>query len=267
MMRRTLTACALCLAAGLASAGATPEAPPVPAVLQASDAEVKRLNDDLQKALGDKNDELIAKALEQLESLRSDSFVPAIRNGMKSTNPAVLAASVRAAASYEMKDLEKDVRKLLHSKPPKDDKIGFYGEVGSAAIDYLTRLGLSGEDATVVDGYLTPLVALGDERRVAASWAPDLMRASIHYIGKFKVKHGVPLLVDLIAEPEPKPMPAGARGTPPPAPPQAYWDARIKLWQRSESWIRWALKETTGQEFRSAREWAAWLKDNKKDYR
>lgn len=268
MLRRTLIVASVCLAAGLSFAGATAEAPPVPAVLQASDVEVKRLTEDLQKALTDKNDELIAKAIEQMETLRHESFAPAIRNGMKATSPSVLAASIRAAAAYEMKDYEKDVRKLLHAKPPKDDRIGLYGEVGAASIDYLTRLGLSGEDTTVIDTYLTPLVAPMDERRVSASWAIDLLRASIHYIGKFKVKHGVPLLVDLIAEPEPKAASSTTRGAnPPPAPPQAYWDARIKLWQKSESWTRWALKEATGQEFRSAREWAAWLKENKKDYR
>jgi hypothetical protein len=267
MLRRTLTGACVCLAAGLSLAGATAEVPPVPAVLQASDAEVKRLDEDLQKAVADKNDELLAKAIEQMESLRNESFLPAIRSGMKSSNPAVLAASIRAAASYEVKDLEKDVRKILHTKPAKDDHVGLLGEVGSAAIDYLTRLGVSGEDSTVIEGYLTPLVAPMDERRVGASWAADLMRASVHYIGKFKVKRGVPILVDLIAEPEPKALSGGARGSAPPAPPQAYWDARIKLWQKSEGWIRWALKETTGQEFRSAREWAAWLKDNRKDYR
>jgi hypothetical protein len=267
MLKRLLVSIGLVVAAGFAFAGATAEAPPVPAVLQASETETKKLSEDLQKALGDKNDELLAKAIEQMESLRSDTFAPAIRNAMKSANPAVLAAAMRAAAAYEMKDLEKDVRKILHAKPPKDDHVGLYGEAGAAAIDYLTRLGMSGEDATVVDGFLAPLVVPMDERRVSASWAADLMRASIHYIGKFKVKHGVPLLVELIAEPEPKAMTASARGTAPPAPPQAYWDARIKLWQKSESWVRWALKETTGQEFRSAREWAAWLKENKKDYR
>src|SRR5882724_4014402 len=201
MLKKMLTAAGLCLAAALSFAGATAEAPPVPAVLQASDAEVKKLNEDLQKALTDKNDELLAKALEQMESLKSDTFAPAIRNAMQSANPSVLAAAMRAAAAYEMKDLEKDVRKQLHAKPPKDDHIGLYGEVGAASIDYLTRLGMAGEDATVVDTFLTPLVAPMDERRVSASWALDLLRASIHYIGKNKVKHGVPLLVDLIAEP------------------------------------------------------------------
>jgi hypothetical protein len=268
MLRRTLTALGFCLAASLALAGATPEEPAVPAVLQASDAEVKKLTEDVQKAVADKNDELLVKAIEQMETLRHDSFAPSIRAGLKSPNPAVLAASIRAAAAYEMKDIEKDIHKWLRAKPPKDDKVGLAGEVGAASIDYLTRLGLGGEDVTVVDSYLTPLVAPMDERRVGASWAADLMRASIHYIGKFKVKHGVPLLVELIAEPEPKAPSAGARGgAAPPAPPQSYWDARIKLWQKSESWVRWALKETTGQEFRSAREWAAWLKENGLDYR
>jgi hypothetical protein len=267
MLKRLPIVVGLCLAAALAFAGATAEAPPVPAVLQASEAEVKKLNEDLQKALTDKNDELLAKALEQMESLKSDTFAPAIRNAMKSANTAVLAAAIRAASAYEMKDLEKDVRKQLHAKPAKDDHVGLCGEVGAASIDYITRLGMAGEDATVVDNYLAPLVTPMDERRVTASWALDLLRASIAYIGKNKVKHGVPLLVDLVAEPEPKVMTAGARGTPPPAPPQAYWDARVKLWQKSESWVRWALKETTGQEFRSAREWAAWLKENRKDYR
>src|SRR5262245_60133856 len=120
MLRRTLMGIGLCLAAGLALAGATPEEPQVPAVLQASDAEVKKLTEDVQKAVTDKNDELLAKALEQMETLRHDSFAASIKAGLKSSNPAVLAASIRAAAAYEMKDVEKDVRKWLRAKPPKD---------------------------------------------------------------------------------------------------------------------------------------------------
>lgn len=272
MMRRTLVAASLALSAALALAGSTPEVPPTPAVLQASDAEVKKCTDDLEKAFTEKDDELTAKALEEIETLRHDGFVPYIRRGLKSNAPAVIAASYRAAAAHEIKDIEKDVRKRLKLKPPKPgdkgapDNTGLAGEVGSAAIDYLNRMGLAGDEGVILEEYLIPLTTatMGDERRVKASWAQDLMRASIHYLGRNKYKLAVPHLIELVAEPQPKPIAAGKPDTNP-APP--YWQARVKLWHASEGWVRWALKEITGQEFRSPREWEAWLKENRKDYK
>src|SRR6185436_2934058 len=119
-----------------------------------------------------------------------------------------------------------------------------------AAIDYLARLGFGGEENVIVDEYLVPLFAFGmDDKRVSASWAKDLVRASVHYVGKFKGKHAVEQLVEMVGEPKPA---------------EPYWKARNKLWAASESWVRWALKEITGQDFRSPRDWEAWFKQNKK---
>jgi hypothetical protein len=257
--------------ASLCFAGSAPEVPPVPAVLPAKPEEVKKTTDDAQKALADKNDEAFAKALGDMEGLSSDAFAPFIKSGLKSTDPAVLAASLRAAAANGVKDVEKDVRKLLHAKPKKPEKgdkdqTGMAGEVGAAAIDYLARLDFTGEEAIVLDEYLVPLFTptFGDDRRVAAPWAKDLLRASVHYIGKAKYKHAVPQLVEMVGEPQPKPIAPGKADT---NPPEAYWRARTKLWQASEGWVRWALKEITGQEYKSLREWEAWLKANKKEYK
>jgi len=258
----------LVFAAALAYAASNAAQPPTPAVLQASEAEVKKLTEEVGKAVADKDDALLAKSLAEMETLRNDAFVPMIRNGMKSAVPSVVAASLRAAASHEVKDLEKDVRKLLHQKPPKRDKdpTGMAGEVGAAAIDYLVRLEIGGEEVTVVDDYATMLITptYGDANRIKAPWAQDLLRASVHYIGKFKVKHGVPVLIDLLYVPEKKPQQAGKAN---PNPPDAWFEERTKLLQVSESWVRWALKETTGQEFRSNREWEAWLRLKKKEYK
>lgn len=259
MPRRTLIPLFLAAAAALALAGSNPEKPPVPAVLVPSDQELKQVTEDVQKAAGEKNDELLAKALEEMETLRHESFVPYVRNGLKSTDTAVLAASLRAAASQEMKDVEKDVRKLLHTKPAKKDGTGLSGEVGAAAIDYLIRMDVAGEESAVLDDFLAPLLA--DERRVKASWGVDLMRASLHYLGKSKMKRAVPFLIELVPEPQPK------NPNDPKNPPATYWQERVKLWHKSEGWARWALKEITGKEFRSYREWDAWLKENKKDFK
>jgi hypothetical protein len=268
MLRRTITALSLALLAAGTLAGSKPEVPPVPAVLQPSEQELKRVTEDVQKATADKNDELMAKAIGDMEGLRHESFVPFIRAGAKSANPAVLAASLRAAATHELKDMEKEVRKLLHARPPKKsdkDNTGLAGETGAAAIDYLLRLDMGGEEGTVLDDWLEPLITptFGDERRLTASWSQDLLRACIHYEGKFKAKRAVPTLIDLIGVPEKKPMHDGKN----PNPSDAWFTAREKLWRASEGWVRWALKEITGQEMRSAREWEAWLKVNKKDYK
>ena len=268
MMRRTIAVLSLVLMAAATLAGGKPEAPPVPAVLQPTAEELKRVTEDVQKATADKNDELLARAIGDMVSLRHESFVPFIRAGAKSAGPEVVAASLRAAATHELKDLEKDVRKLLHAKPPKKsdkDNTGLAGETGSAAIDYLVRLDMGGEEGTVLDDWLVPMLTptFGDERRLTASWSQDLLRASIHYVGKFKSKRAVPTLIDLIAVPEKKPMHDGKN----PNPSDAWFTAREKLWRVSEGWVRWALKEITGQELRSSREWEAWFKMNKKDYK
>lgn len=259
MLRRTLIAAFLAVAAAVSLAGSKPEVPPVPAVLEPSVEELKRVTDDVEKAVAEKNDELLAKAIEEMETLRHESFAAVIRKGLKSSDSSVLAASLRAAASQDMKDVEKDVRKLLKSKPSKKDGTGLTGEIGAAAIDYLVRLDFAGEEATVLDDFLVPLLA--DERRVRASWGVDLVRASLHYLGKRKYKRAVPLLIELVPEPQPK------NPNDPKNPPASYWQERVKLWHKSEGWARWALKEITGQEFRSYREWDAWLKENKKDFK
>jgi hypothetical protein len=268
MLRRTITALSLALLAAASLAGSKPEAPPVPAVLQPSEQELKRVTEDVQKATADKNDELLARAMGDMVSLRHESFVPFIRAGAKSASPEVVAASLRAAATHELKDMEKDVRKILHAAAPKKsdkDNTGLAGEKGSAAIDYLVRLEIGGEESTVLDDWLVPMLTptFGDDRRLTASWSQDLLRASIHYVGKFKSKRAVPTLIDLIAVPEKKPMHDGKN----PNPSDAWFTAREKLWRASEGWARWALKEITGQEFRLQREWEAWLRLNKKDYK
>jgi hypothetical protein len=259
MLRPTLIAGLLAAAAAVSLAGSKPETPPVPVVLEPSAEELKRVTEDVQKASAEKNDELFAKALEEMETLRHESFVPFVRTGLKSGDSGVLSAALRAAAAQDMKDVEKDVRKLLKAKPAKKDGTGLTGEVGAAAIDYLIRLDVKGEESTVLDDFLTPLLA--DERRIRASWGVDLMRASLHYLGKAKMKRAVPLLIELVPEPQPK------NPNDPKNPPASYWQERIKLWHKSEGWARWALKEITGQEFRSYREWDAWLKENKKDFK
>lgn len=259
MLRRTIAAISLVILAAATLAGSKPEVPPVPAVLQPSPEELKRVTEDVQKAVADKNDELIAKAIGDMESLRHESFVPFIRTALKSSEPPVRAAALRAAATHELRDLEKDVRKILRAKPDKKDGVGLNGRVGAAAIDYLVRLDMGGEGATVLEEYLEVLFA--DERRMGASFAPDLLRASVHYLGKTKYKRSVAMLIDLVDRPEPKDP------NDPKNPGESYWKARVKLWQQSEGWVRWALKEITGQEMRSAREWEAWFKENKKEYK
>lgn len=266
-MSRLRSALALVLvlsASGLAGGGA--DAPPVPPVLEPTPEEVKTISADLDKSFADKNDELIAVNLEKLEGLKNDAFAKYVRDGLKSSTPAVKAAAIRAAATYEMKDVEKDVRKLLHVKPAKkgDDPVESGGEVAAASIDYLARMNMGGEEATVLDDWLGPLFEFfHDDKRVGTSWALDLVRSSVHYLGKFKAKRAVPKLVELVGEP--KHQPPGARGDI--NPPEPYWKARQIIWNKSGNWARWALKEITGQQFQSAQEWEAWLKMNKKDFK
>lgn len=266
MLRNAVFVCVLALFAAFAAAGSNPEVPPVPPVIQAKDEEVKKVLEEFDKAVSEKSAENQGKALGEMESLRHDSFIPAIRTGLKSAESGVLAAAIRAAATHGLKDFEKDARKLLHAKPTKKETSGMAGEVGAACIDYLVRLDFAGEEETVLESHLRELYssAVTDDRRVGAPWARDLVRASVHYLGKAKYKLAVPTLVEMVGEPQPKPIPPGKPDT---NPPPIYWKSRVKLWQASESWVRWALKEITGQSFASPREWEAWLKQNKKDFK
>ena len=238
----------------------SPEEPPLPVALRPSEDEVKKLNDATAKAETEKDDALLAQAMREMELLRHDTFVPAIRRAIKSDTPEVAAAAIRAAASHQLKDVEKDLRKYVRakSKPKKDEKAST-GAMAAAAIDYLVRLDFEGDEEAVLEEHLKPLLA--DERRMKASWGRDMIRASVHYLGKRKYKPAVPFLIELIPQPEPKDVNADTN------PPVSYWEARHKLWQASEGWVRWALKETTGQEFRQYREWEAWVRQNKKDFK
>ena len=92
------------------------------------------------------------------------------------------------------------------------------------------------------------------------SWGKDLVRASVLYFGKTKYKPAVPYIVaEVLREPVPRDV------NDPKNPPANYWEARHKIWNDAEGWARWALKEITGEQFRSVREWEAWVELNKKD--
>lgn len=256
MPRPAKLALVLLLAAS-ALAGVTPEKPPVPAVLAAEEAEVKKLTEAAAKAVETKDDELRIACLGEMESLRHESFEPVIRAGAKAKDPRVVAVALRAAAAHEMKEFEKDVRRLLRTK--KKDDAALPGVLRGAVIDYLGRLGFTGEETIVLEDCLKPMFA--DERRMKATWSQDLARACIDYLGRSKHKPAVPQLVEMVRLPQPVDVHDGKN------PPASYWEARVKLWQASEGWVRWALKEITGLEYRSAGEWEAWLKQNRKDFK
>jgi len=255
-----LAAAALVAGTFRADAGDAAVTPPTPAVIPANDDEKSKILAALAQAeaekVPEKQDELLAAALEAMIERKSDEFVPAIRKALGSTDQMVLAAAVRSAASHELRDEEKRVRKILKTKP-KDKKGVVPGRVAAACIDYLGRLEIAGEEEAVLKDHLIPFI--GDERRMKQSWGRDLVRAAVLYFGRTKYKQAVPYLVaEVLREPIPKDP------NDPKNPPAAYWEARHKIWNDAEGWARWALKEITGQEFRSVREWEAWVDANKK---
>lgn len=242
------------MAAAAALAGDVAVIPPTPAVIPANDEEKARLADTAAKADAAKDDEALLKCLEEMLTRRNDAFVPTIRKALGSGEPAVQAAAVRAAASHELRDEEKRVRKILRAKT----KEKIQGRVAAACIDYLGRLEIAGEEEAVLKDHLAPF--LSDERRIKQSWGPEMVRASIYYFGRTKWKPAVPYIVDeVLREPVPRLPPSDPKN-----PPASYWEARHKIWHDAEGWARWSLKEITGQEFRSAREWTAWVDANKK---
>jgi hypothetical protein len=189
-------------------------------------------------------------------------YVPVISKLIDHDDQDVRAAAISAAASNEMRDEEKRIRKILKSKPKTKTPTGTIpGVVAAACIDYLTRLRIAGEEEEVLSEWLKETI--GDERRLKQPWALDVIRNGLAYLGRMKFKGSVRWMID-----EMLPIPAPANPNDPKNPPATYWELRVKLHQTYEGWTRWALKEMTGQEFRSQREWQAWFKQqDKKDYK
>ena len=246
---------------GAASASDTPMEPPVATVIPANDKEKKAILDGVAEAAQAKTTDALVKALTDMQTRKHEEFVPVIRANVEAADPVVQAAAIRAAGAHELRDLEKSVRKTLRAKPKKSASGELPGAVAVACIDYLDRLDIAGEEEAVVTDHLR--VLFSDERRLKASWASDMLRAAIHYLGRRKFKPAVPFIIEEMID---RPVPKDPND--PKNPPATYWEARTKLWQDYESWGRWMLKETTGQTFRSVREWQAWLKtQDKKAYK
>jgi len=264
---RTLSLAAVVLTAALVSrpagAGIEPVEPYVPTVLDATEEEIQKVMTAVEKAKADKDDDILVACLISMETHRADAFVPVIAACIDHKDEQVQAHALRAAASHEMTDEAKDVLKILKKskqarKGRKKEDGDVSGYVASAAIEYLARLAIEGAEEEVLE-HLTRLFLV--ETRMTASYAPDLVKAAVHYLGQMKTKSAVPQLVEMIREPYPENPNDGNN------PPASYWEARYKIWLASEGWVRWALKEITGQEYRTHREWAAWLDANKKDFK
>lgn len=238
-------------------AGDTPIAPPVVTVLPANDQEKAKILDLLAQAAAEKDATKLADALKQLNQRKHVDFVPEVRKLLTATDEATFAAAISAAAAQDMKDIEKDVRKWLRTKPKKGAAGTVAGAQSAACIDYLGRLGFTGDEEVILDDHLKLLMT--DERKLKQPWAREMIRAAIHCLGKAKYKPAVPYLIDeMVAEPVP------ANPNDPKNPPATYWEVRRRLWEEYEGWARWALKETTGQQFRDVREWQAWMKQQDK---
>lgn len=256
VLAAALGAAALLPRAPLATAGDNAVEPPLPTVIPANDEEKKKTLDLAATSAAEGGIDALAAALVQMHERRCDEFVPLIRANLEHDDAKVQAAAVTAAAAHELKDVEKTVRKVLRAKPKKGLQFA-PGAVTAACIDYLGRLAITGEEETVLKEHLRPTV--GDERRLKLSAAKDIIRASVQYFGRTKWKPAVPYMIDeLLGQPMPKDP------NDPKNPPAAYWELRTKHWYEYEGWTRWALKETTGQEYRSVREWQAWLKTQDK---
>ena len=263
-------AAVLVAASSVAFAREEPVEPPVPVVLSPDDGELEKINaalaqlEELEKAK--KKDEaakLRANLLHTMTERRHEDFHDFILESLKSKSDAVKAEAFRAAAAHELKEAEKLAKSLVIKKQKKRrgrdvEGDGHPGGLIAAALDYMTRMDVKGAEKSVVETHLPSLYI--SEQRTKARWAPELLRACIHYIGKRKIKAAVKDLVGMVERPEPE------NPNSPTNPPAAYWEARFNLWAPSEAWVRWALKEITGEEYRTAAEWKVWYEINEKDY-
>ena len=260
---------ALCLtlSATPADAGSEPEEPEVAAVIPANEAEHAKIVAAAEKAVEEKDDELLANVLFSMRERRHDDFVPVIVAALGSKDTAVLAQAVRAATAHELVDQEKAIRKLFGAagkkKKKKKKKKGEDGagvssrSVESACMEYFAVLAIEGLEESVLerlDKLFTSGATLG-------AWATDYVRAAVMYLGRVRYMPAVPRLVFMLREPYPENVNS------PTNPPESYWRARHEVWTASEGWIRWALHAISGMEFRTYREWAAWASANKKKFK
>lgn len=263
-------AAVLVAASSVALAREEPVEPPVPVVLSPDEGELEKINaalaqlEELEKAKQtDEAATLRANLLHTMGERRDESFHDFILESLKSKDDTVKAEALRAAAAHELKQAEKLAKSLVVKKQKKRrgrdvEGDGHPGALIAAALDYMTRMDVKGAEKAVVETHLPSLYI--SEQRTKADWAPDLLRACLHYIGKRKVKAAVKDLVGMVERPEPE------NPNSPTNPPAAYWEARHNLWAPSEAWVRWALKEITGEEYRTAAEWKVWYEINEKDY-
>lgn len=253
-----LAALWLLVPSGPASAGEKPVEPPTVTVVPANDQEREQALTLLEQGQQEKSPEILVQALTKMHTRKCADYVPVISKLIDHDDQNVRAAAISAAASNEMRDEEKRIRKILKSKPKQKSPTGTIpGVVAVACIDYLTRLEIAGEEDEVLSEWLKEVV--GDERRLKQPWALDAIRNGLAYLTKLKCKRAVPWLIDDML-----PIPVPANPNDPKNPPASYWEIRARHHQTYEGWVRWSLKELTGQEFRSQREWQAWLKQQDK---
>jgi hypothetical protein len=250
-------------------AGESPEEPPVPAVLPPDADQLAKLTAAFEKAEAEKDGELLQACLNELSgdpteagvagiALTHKSFEPFVKRALKSKDDEVESRAILAAATLEMKDEAPAIRKLLKAKPSKKKGSGVSLVIIGCAIDYLDRMGMDGDEKLIFEEHVEPLLL--DQGRMSHSATPRIYRAGLRYLGRNKYKPCVKWLIDQIDRPEPANVNDGNN------PPASYWKARTELWMVSEGWIRWALKEITGQSFRRSKEWKDWYDENKKAY-
>ncbi len=249
-----------------ARGGVEPSKPEVPAVIPATDEEHDKIMAAVEKAKADKDTELMMNALYSMRERHHEDFVPWIKEGLKSKDAGVLAQAVHAAASHELADEEKTISKLYSSmkkkkvkkkkKKKKDDENPANSRtVMVACVHYFAVLAIEGHEAAVLD-QLDKIFLKG----APGAWTHSFVQSAVLYLGTNKWEKAVPRFVFMVEEPIPANVNSGSN------PPPSYWEARYKLWQVSEGWVRWALKEITDKEYRTHREWKAWLKANEKKF-
>ncbi len=270
---RFLAAAVLLFAAAVllqpvAWAGTTPEKPPVPVTLEPTTEQHDLIMNALAEVKAGRADRKQSKAevelkfarcLVDMEQLQHDDFIPHIELGLKSKDPIVLAAAIRAAATHDLTKHAKSIRKLMKRKPKKSKgSEADWVRVQVSCIDYLGRLGIEGEEEWIFDEHLRKVFIKTSD--FSSNVVQERLRAAMYYIGSMKWKPCVKFMITQLQEPIPK------NPNDPNNPPASYWKARYTLWQATEGWTRWVLKEVTGQEYRSMREWQAWYRKNEKEY-
>ncbi len=214
---------------------------PDPVVRTLTKEQAKPLLSDLDDAVGTKDVNKIVAALKKLVTARNEKFLKPIEKLTKHRRYAsVRVMATRALGSQTpVKKVGPILFKILLDKAKVNKKSP---QARAEAIAGLRRIRFD-----------KPIVVKELESEFRKASKPRMMRECARYFGDLKKVGTVKMLIGWVEAPQP------ANPNSPTNPPAAYWQRMWEVWDEIKPATMYALKNITGREFETEREWRTWL--------